>query len=38
MPPPSPAQQPMDIQGTQDSLSFPPNNEVGQLRASISKL
>jgi hypothetical protein len=28
-PPPSSIQQPMDTQGTQDSLSFPPNNEIG---------
>jgi hypothetical protein len=29
-----PTQQLLDTQGTQDSLSFPPINEVGQLWAS----
>jgi hypothetical protein len=37
-PPFSPIQQPMDTQGTQDSLSFPPTDEIGLLRALISKL
>jgi hypothetical protein len=31
-------QQTLDTQRTQDSLSFPPINEVGQLRASNSDL
>jgi hypothetical protein len=37
-PPPSPTQQPLDTQGMQDSLSFPPIDEVGELRASNSNL
>ena len=36
MPPLLPTQQPLDTQGTQDSLSFLPINEIGQLRASNS--
>jgi hypothetical protein len=36
MPPPPPIQQPLNIEETQDSLSFPPINEVGQLQASNS--
>jgi hypothetical protein len=38
MPPPPPTQQPLDIEETQDSLLFPPVNEVGQLQASNSDL
>ena len=38
MPPPPPIQQPLHIEETQDSLSFPPEDEVGQLQASNSKL
>jgi hypothetical protein len=34
--PPPPTQQPLETQGMQDSLSFPPIDEVGQLRASNS--
>jgi hypothetical protein len=34
MPPPSLTQQLRETQGTQDSLSFPPIDKVGQLRAS----
>jgi hypothetical protein len=36
MPPPPPIQQPLEIEETQDSLLFPPVNEVGQLQASNS--
>jgi hypothetical protein len=36
MPPPPPTQQPLNIEETQDSLSFPPIDEVGQLQASNS--
>jgi hypothetical protein len=38
MPPPPPTQQPLHIEEMQDSLSFPPVNEVGQLQALNSKL
>jgi hypothetical protein len=38
MPPPPPTQQPILVEETQDSLSFPPVNEVGQLQASNSEL
>ena len=38
MRPPRPTQQLLHIEKTQDSLSFPPVNEVGQLQASNSKL
>jgi hypothetical protein len=31
MPPPLPTQQPLHIEEMQDSLSFPPVDEVGQL-------
>jgi hypothetical protein len=36
MPPPPPTQQPLNIEETQDSLSFLPIDEVGQLQASNS--
>jgi hypothetical protein len=36
IPPPLPTQQPLDTQGMQDSLSFLPINEVGQLQVSNS--
>jgi hypothetical protein len=38
MPPPLPTQQPLHVEETQDSLSFPPVDEVGQLQASNSEL
>ena len=38
MPPPPPTQQPLHVEEMQDSLSFPPINEVGQLQVSNSKL
>jgi hypothetical protein len=38
MPPPPPTQQPLNIKETQDSLSFLPIDEVGQLQASNSDL
>jgi hypothetical protein len=38
MPPPPPTQQPVHIEETQDSLSFPPVDEVGLLQASNSEL
>jgi hypothetical protein len=38
MPPPPPTQQPLHVEETQDSLSFPPVDEVGQLQASNSEL
>jgi hypothetical protein len=38
MPPPPPTQQPLNLEETQDSLSFPPVDEVGQLQASNSNL
>jgi hypothetical protein len=38
MPPPPPTEQPLHIEETQDSLSFPPVDEVGQLQASNSEL
>jgi hypothetical protein len=38
MPPPPPTQQPLHIKEMQDSLSFPPVDEVGQLQASNSDL
>jgi hypothetical protein len=38
MPPPPPTQQPLHIEETQDSLSFPLVDEVGQLQASNSEL
>jgi hypothetical protein len=38
MPPPPSTQQPLHIEETQDSLSFPPVDEVGQLQASNSEL
>jgi hypothetical protein len=38
MPPPPPIQQPVYVEETQDSLSFPPVDEVGQLQASNSEL
>jgi hypothetical protein len=38
MPPPPPTQQPLHIEETQDSFSFPPINEVGQLQVSNSEL
>ena len=38
MPPPPPTQQPLDIEETQDSLSFPPIDEDGQLQVSNSDL
>ena len=34
MPPSNLTQQLLETQGTQDSLSFPPIDELGQLRAS----
>jgi hypothetical protein len=37
MPPPPPTQQPVHIDETQDSLSFPPVDEVGLLQASNSE-
>jgi hypothetical protein len=36
MPPPLPTQQLLNIEETQDSLLFPPIDEVGQLQASNS--
>jgi hypothetical protein len=36
MPPPPPTQQLLNLEETQDSLSFPPIDEVGQLQASNS--
>jgi hypothetical protein len=36
--PPPPTQQPLNIEETQDSLSFPPIDEVGQLQALNSDL
>jgi hypothetical protein len=38
MPPLLPTQQPLHVEETQDSLSFPPVDEVGQLQASNSEL
>jgi hypothetical protein len=38
MPPPPPTQLPLHVEETQDSLSFPPVDEVGQLQASNSEL
>jgi hypothetical protein len=38
MPPPPPTQQPIHIEETQDSLSFPPVDEVGLLQASNLEL
>jgi hypothetical protein len=38
MPPLPPTQQPLNLEETQDSLSFPPIDEVGQLQASNSDL
>jgi hypothetical protein len=38
MPTPLPTQQPLNIKETQDSLLFPPIDEVGQLQASNSDL
>jgi hypothetical protein len=37
MPPPPPTQQPLHVEEMQDSLSFPPIDEVGQLQASNSE-
>jgi hypothetical protein len=38
LPPPPPTQQPLRIEETQDSLSFPPLDEIRQLQASNSEL
>jgi hypothetical protein len=38
MPPPPPTRQPLHIEETQDSLSFPPVDEVRQLQESNSEL